>query len=68
MSYFLQSMILMAGSSGVMIGNYLTTKGREVEDDLQMLKTLQLEIRDGTQKKRAATENTPPLTTATTTA
>ncbi len=64
----LQSMIFMAGASGVMIGNYLTTKGREVEDDLQMFKALKLEIRDGTQKKRAATETTPSLTTATTTA
>lgn len=50
----LQSMIFMAGASGVMIGNYLTTKGREVEDDLRMFKTLKLDIRNGTQKKRAA--------------
>jgi len=50
----LQSMIFMAGASGVMIGNYLTTKGREVEDDLRMFKNLKLDIRNGTQKKRAS--------------
>lgn len=55
----LQSMIFMAGASGVMIGNYLTTKGRAVEDDLRMFKTLKLNIRNGTQKKRAAS----PVTT-----
>ena len=48
----MQSMIFMAGASGVMIGNYLTTKGRQVEDDLQMMHNLKLEIRDGTQQRR----------------
>ena len=27
-----------------MIGNYLTTKGRKVEDDLEMIKDLNLEL------------------------
>ncbi len=32
-----QSWIFMAGASGTMIGNYLTTKGRDRDTDLQML-------------------------------
>ena len=48
----LQSMIFMAGASGVMIGDYLTTKGREVKDDLRMIKDLKLEIRGNTQQRR----------------
>jgi biotin synthase len=34
----LQSWILMAGVDGIMIGNYLTTAGRTVSDDLQMIR------------------------------
>ena len=52
----MQSMIFMAGASGVMIGDYLTTKGRKVEDDLQMLKDLKLTPREDTQQRRAATK------------
>lgn len=48
----LQSMIFMAGASGVMIGDYLTTKGRQVEDDLRMLRELKLTARGDTQKRR----------------
>ncbi len=33
-----QSWIFMAGASGVMVGNYLTTSGRNLEDDLQMFR------------------------------
>lgn len=50
----LQSMIFMAGASGIMIGDYLTTKGRAVEDDLQMLRDLGLSAREDTQQRRAA--------------
>ena len=50
----LQAMIFMAGASGVMIGDYLTTKGRQVEDDLQMLRDLGLQTREDTQHRRAA--------------
>jgi len=50
----LQSMIFMAGASGVMIGDYLTTKGRQVDDDLKMLRDLKLSTRGDTQKRRAA--------------
>jgi len=39
-----------------MIGDYLTTKGRKVEDDLQMLKDLKLAPREDTQQRRAATK------------
>jgi len=40
----LQSVALMAGVNGLMVGNYLTTGGRRVEDDLQMLKDLGMDI------------------------
>jgi biotin synthase len=49
----MQSMIFMAGASGVMIGDYLTTKGRQVEDDLKMLDDLKLKPREDTQQRRA---------------
>jgi biotin synthase len=39
----LQSWIFFAGASGTMIGNYLTTTGREPAHDWQMLKDLELE-------------------------
>lgn len=39
----LQAFALLAGVNGLMVGNYLTTGGRGVEDDLQMLKDLGLE-------------------------
>ncbi len=39
----LQSMIFMAGASGLMVGNYLTTINEPVEKDLQMLKDLGLD-------------------------
>lgn len=38
----LQSWIFFAGASGTMIGNYLTTAGRQPEQDWQMLKDLNL--------------------------
>lgn len=49
----LQAMIFYAGASGVMIGDYLTTAGRKVEDDLQMFRDLGLEIRGDTFQRRA---------------
>lgn len=39
-----QSWIFMAGASGTMIGNYLTTAGREREVDLQMIRDAEVEI------------------------
>ena len=40
----LQSWIFLAGASGAMVGNYLTTAGRAVEQDWQMLKDLELNV------------------------
>lgn len=40
----LQSWMFYAGANSTMIGNYLTTKGRNIEEDLQMIKDLRLEI------------------------
>jgi biotin synthase len=48
----MQAMIFMAGASGVMIGDYLTTKGRSVEDDIKMLEDLKLSARGDTQQRR----------------
>lgn len=38
----LQSMIFMAGANGMLIGGYLTTPARPPEEDLQMLRDLEL--------------------------
>jgi biotin synthase len=38
-----QSLIFMAGASGLMVGNYLTTPNQTVEKDLQMIKDLGLD-------------------------
>lgn len=54
----LQSMIFMAGASGVMIGDYLTTKGRQVEDDLKMLQQQNLRPRGDTQRRRQQSTQT----------
>jgi biotin synthase len=40
----LHSYIFMAGADGLLIGNYLTTPGRDPEDDLQMIKDMGLEV------------------------
>lgn len=39
-----QSWIFMAGASGTMVGNYLTTSGRNREIDLQMFRDAEVEI------------------------
>ena len=39
----MQSMIFWAGANGMLIGNYLTTSGRDIESDLKMLRDLGLE-------------------------
>lgn len=41
-------LVFKAGASGIMTGNYLTVKGRRVEDDLVMLHGLGLEVIDNT--------------------
>lgn len=40
----LQSMIFAAGANSLMVGNYLTTAGRDPELDWQMLRDLELEV------------------------
>jgi len=42
----LQSWMFFAGANGTMIGNYLTTTGRNTEDDWQMLRDLELQTED----------------------
>jgi biotin synthase len=53
----MQSMIFMAGASGVMIGDYLTTSGRSVNDDLKMFDDLKLRVRGDTQQRRDAQQH-----------
>jgi biotin synthase len=48
----LQSWIFYAGATSMMVGNYLTTQGRALEDDLRMLRDLDLNV-------------TPPMCTRT---
>lgn len=40
----LQSWMFYAGANSTMMGNYLTTTGRKVEDDFQMIKDLGLQL------------------------
>ena len=40
----LQPLIFPAGANGIMIGNYLTTKGRSIKDDFEMIEDLQLKM------------------------
>ncbi len=40
----LQPLIFPAGANGIMIGNYLTTRGRSIEDDFEMINDLGMEI------------------------
>ena len=40
----LQSLALLAGANGLIVGNYLTTPGRNAEDDLTMIKDVGFDI------------------------
>ena len=40
----LHSLLLLSGISGLMVGNYLTTRGRNFTDDIKMVEDLGLEI------------------------
>ncbi len=40
----LNSQIFTAGADGLLLGNYLTTSGRNPDDDLQMIKDMGLEV------------------------
>jgi len=42
----LQPMALIAGATGLMVGNYLTTLNRPIGDDLQLIRDLELELVD----------------------
>jgi biotin synthase len=43
----LQSWIFMAGANGLMVGNYLTTQGRDIRADMAMIKDLGLVLEKG---------------------
>jgi len=43
----LHPLVFWAGASGIMIGNYLTTTGRDHQADLQMIQDLGMEKQDG---------------------
>ncbi|MBI5559679.1 MAG: biotin synthase BioB [Deltaproteobacteria bacterium] len=47
----LQPLIFAAGANGMMVGNYLTTKGRDPEKDLVMLSDLGLKPRGASMRK-----------------
>lgn len=53
-----QSWVFMAGANGLMIGNYLTTTGRDMADDMAMLHEL------GLLKKERAGESFRPVQSA----
>jgi len=40
----LQPMMFLAGANGMILGDYLTTKGRSIQDDLDMIKDLGLYV------------------------
>lgn len=42
----LQSWMFYAGANSTMLGNYLTTTGRKIDDDLRMIKDLKLELKN----------------------
>jgi biotin synthase len=59
----LQSMIFLAGASGIMIGDFLTTVNRSVADDLQMLSDLGFESTTCGKPISAAQAITKPTST-----
>jgi len=40
----LQPLVFMAGANGILLGDYLTTRGRSSEDDLEMIRCLGLTV------------------------
>ena len=40
----LQSAIFMAGANGMMVGNYLTTAGQDIDSDLRLIEDLNLKV------------------------
>ncbi|OPX37441.1 MAG: biotin synthase BioB [Desulfobacteraceae bacterium 4484_190.1] len=45
-----QSWVFLAGANGLMIGNYLTTKGRSIDMDIDIIEAMGLEIIKGDKK------------------
>lgn len=43
----LHPLIFLAGANGLMVGDYLTTRGRDWREDLRMLEDLGFEVEDG---------------------
>jgi biotin synthase len=43
----LHPLVFLAGVNGIMIGNYLTTRGRDYQADLQMIRDLGMEVVNG---------------------
>lgn len=43
----LQSWIFAAGANGLLVGNYLTTQGRDIKTDMEMIKDLGLVVKKG---------------------
>jgi len=43
----LHPLVFWAGANGIMIGNYLTTRGRDYQADLQMIRDLGMEVVNG---------------------
>jgi biotin synthase len=50
----MQSWMFYAGADGCVVGNYLTTTGRAVEDDLRMISDLGLEVASGCSRPQNA--------------
>ncbi len=49
----LQSLALLAGANGLILGNYLTTAGRNAEDDLTMIRDLGFELKTSREKPKS---------------
>lgn len=43
----LQALAFLAGANGMIIGGYLTTKGRSADDDIRMLEDLGINVKNG---------------------
>jgi len=54
----LQAMGLLAGANALIVGNYLTTTGRDAEDDLALLDALGMPVADGPGEGRFIVDGT----------
>ncbi len=46
----LQDKVFNVGANGIMIGNYLTTKGRSIKEDMEMIRRYGLRLEDGNER------------------